>query len=63
MAKNDDPDNVQSQTVKGARKTRVQIDSPRDNSSLEVPDVMGNSLGGKGDLSHSIDGCSVASEQ
>lgn len=63
MAKNDDPDNVQSDVVKGKRGTRVRIDFARDNSSLEIPKVHGNKLSGKGDLSHSIDGCSVASEK
>lgn len=62
MAKNEDPDNIQGDVVKGKRGTQVKIDFPRDNSSLELPRVHGKELQGKGDLSHSLKGTSIASE-
>lgn len=62
MAKNDDPDNVQGETIKGKRNTKVKVDFARDNSSMEISNVHGKSLG-KGDLSHSLSGTSVASEK
>lgn len=61
MAKNDDPDNVQKDVVKGKRSTRVIIDFPRDNSSLEISGVHGKDLPDRG-ISHSISG-SVAPEK
>lgn len=59
MASKSDPDDIQKRTVKGARGTIIHLDSPRDDSSLELSNVAGKDLG-KGDLGHSLKGTSVA---
>lgn len=52
----------QGEIVKGKRGTKVHVDYARDNSSMDLPTTHGKALSGKGDLSHSLDGTSVASE-
>jgi hypothetical protein len=60
MAKNDDPDNVQTETTKAPRGMTVRRDFARDNSNYEIEDTRGGKMGGSDtNLSHSLTGASA----